>query len=89
MAWYSINPELDTFNQVLILVLGVVLLYIAVERMQKVLINNMPNSEHDRKLRKFEMFAGKVDYLNHILDREDITDKQKLEFFKKELENLN
>lgn len=88
MAWTSISPELDQFNQWMVLILAVILLYTGIEKMQKVLIENMPNSEHDKKLRKFDKFIGKVQYFEHIMSREDLTDSQKVQFIKKELGNL-
>ena len=88
MAWYTISPELDVFNQWVILLLAIKLLYIGIEKVQTILIQNMPNSEHDKKLRKFEMWVSKIQHFEHVMERDDLTDSEKVKFIKHELSNL-
>jgi hypothetical protein len=81
--------DLNLFNQIVTCLLILVLLFIAVERMQKELINNKPKSNHDKKLQDLDKLSHKLEYYKQVLNDKSLTDEQKVKWLEIELHNYN
>ena len=85
LSWYTLGMTLTLFNHILSILLIVVILYMMIDKLQKVLIDNKPVSKHDKKLRNLELLNnGKIAYYKVILEDSTLSDSQKVKFFKDE-----